>query len=284
MSRKCNICFQEGHDKRTCPQHTMDIEKWYSDMKGQRNAFFEAYGEDHEYYKNRLSQLREILIGRTGVDPDTGAVVDKQFRKDLKKRKTTCSYCKTPGHTRRTCTHLKEDMAVCRYLISQSRRHAYKHMKQMSINVGTLVVVKSEEWAKGENGVYGWQTFVRPYLVAAFDWDRVDYGENTDRMAFIRIESLVPFPGDTCSKIKYLSVNMLRHSVVDISPSSTSVTPPPYWLKGEDHPQTPRTLQNINFPTGMPRDSYYSRSAFKNVEHPAYQARLTLGLSLVTNF
>jgi hypothetical protein len=135
--RHCGHCHRQGHDRRTCPVVTKNLQERL------RRAQRDGRAESHiKYYADELAK-------RTGIDPLTGKTV---LRTTIVRR---CSYCKAThgahadegiGHTRRTCKYLKADKVETACNNAVFRQQVLEQFRRDGIGVGTLVA----------QGIYGY--------------------------------------------------------------------------------------------------------------------------------
>ncbi len=81
-------------------------------------------------------------------------------------RNVTCGYCGDKGHTRRVCPAVKQDYEVYKVLSKKYRQAAYDKLRELNVNIGSMVF--NRRWQNGE-----YQNHI--YLVTAFDMSNVDY-------------------------------------------------------------------------------------------------------------
>ena len=284
MSRYCTQCYEPGHNRRTCPELTQDHKDNWAHYRRLHQQYKDA-GESHPYYEKRVKHFRDLIIERTGTDPETGAKVTKKTQKELSRKKIMCSYCRQNGHTRRVCVHLKEDMQVKRYALGMFRQQAQDTLNQAKINFGTLAVIEVRNF---DHEMGQWKYSERVYMVTKFRWKDAAYSNRTKEQQFIGME-LVGHRQDHSNRgyqVRWVSINALAYPQIGagkVSHSSCGVQAPEYWLAALDHPNH-ETLKAASFPTGKMRCGSYSYDAFKNVDHPFYIARVALGLDLSTDY
>lgn len=178
---RCSHCFEQGHNKRKCPRLTREIKDRYEGQ--QRMAERYRSGEyDHKlrtgegrdedrkwnvnYHVNRAEEARQAYLKRTKIDLATGTKVTNKAAKAERMKNVTCGYCKDRGHTRRVCPVVKEDYEVYKVLSKKYRQAAYDKLRELNVNIGSMVF--NRRWSRGE-----YQNCI--YLVTAFDMSAVDY-------------------------------------------------------------------------------------------------------------
>ena len=110
---RCGHCYQQGHNKRSCPRKLENLQRQYAEAKdGTTNSHYV------EYYAQQIAKM-------TGTNPETGAT--RKRRNESYGRK--CSYCREGGHSRRTCPTLKEDQRNYRRMSSVVRKDMLGRMQ-----------------------------------------------------------------------------------------------------------------------------------------------------------
>jgi hypothetical protein len=141
------------------------------------------------------------------IDLATGKKVTNKAAKAERMKSVTCGYCKQKGHTRRVCPVVKQDYAVYKHLSDKTRRDIYAKLRELHVNIGSLVFVK-----RYHNGAYA----RRPYLVTAFDLSCVDF-HNREGACIKLVEAAA---GNT----HHLSVEQLEAAIVS-GAAHVSATP-----------------------------------------------------------
>ena len=178
---RCSHCYEEGHNKRKCPRLTEEIKDRYEAQQrlaeryqnreyDHRLRTGESRDEDREwninYHLGRAEEARQAYLKRTKIDLATGKKVTNKAAKAERMKNVTCGYCGEKGHTRRVCPAVKEDYEVFKALSKKYRQAAYDRLREMNINIGSMVFTR--RWANGKyNNCL--------YLVTAFKMDNVDY-------------------------------------------------------------------------------------------------------------
>ena len=82
----------------------------------------------------------------------------------------TCSYCNEYGHTRRTCSILKEDRRVFIKAAQMVRAQRLEEMRNVGAGIGSMVIMtRYGYW--GEN--QSWGARERPMMLTSFNWQVV---------------------------------------------------------------------------------------------------------------
>jgi hypothetical protein len=115
---RCSYCYQEGHNKRTCPVLTANMKK-------------------------RADSA--IAAG----NPDAWAVQAYKARtapRGKKKSQQVCGYCQERGHTRRTCEVLQNDMKWFVERHNALTRVAHDYIVSSPVGIGSLFGWKKQEY------------------------------------------------------------------------------------------------------------------------------------------
>ena len=180
---RCSYCFEEGHNKRKCPRLTREIKDAYEsniivaeryrsgeyDYKlrpGTDNDRLDERNWNITYHTERAEQLRQQYLKRTKIDLKTGEKVTNKAAKAERMKKVKCGYCGDYGHTRRSCPAVKEDYEVFKVLSKKYRQAAYDKLRELNVNIGSMVFAR--RWSRGE-----YKNVL--YLVTEFKLDNVDY-------------------------------------------------------------------------------------------------------------
>ena len=180
---RCSHCYEEGHNKRKCPRLTREIKDRYEAQQRlaerYRNRELDhtlRAGTDDDrldernwnitYHTERAEQLRQQYLKRTKIDLATGKKVTNKAAKAERMKNVKCGYCGERGHTRRVCPTVKQDYEVYKVLSKKYRQAAYDKLRELNVNIGSMVF--NRRWQNGE-----YQNHI--YLVTAFDMSAVDY-------------------------------------------------------------------------------------------------------------
>ena len=117
----CHHCWNEGHNVKTCSKLAKDVKE---NLGG--------------YYHRKYSKYFD----------------EQGNRKDYSSVKN-CSYCKQPGHTKRTCSLRAEDAAANVQTNIKYRQSVWNWMKKNELGVGSLVTTYDNNM----------------YLVTGINWD-----------------------------------------------------------------------------------------------------------------
>ena len=180
---RCSHCYEEGHNKRKCPRLTQDIKSTYETQRrlaeryrsgeydyklrpGTDNDRLDERNWNITYHTERAEEFRKKYLKRTKIDLATGEKVTNKRAKAERMRNVTCGYCGEKGHTRRVCPTVKQDYEVYKVLTKKYRQDAYDKLREMNVNIGSMVFTR--RWS---NGAY--KNVL--YLVTGFKLDNVDY-------------------------------------------------------------------------------------------------------------
>ncbi len=180
---RCSHCYEQGHNKRKCPRLTGEIKEQYERQarvaERYRSGEFDhklrtagdvATNEAREwnvnYHANRAEDARKQYLKRTKIDLATGEKVTNKAAKAERMRNVTCGYCGDKGHTRRVCPVVKDDYKVYKVLSKKYRLAAYDNLRELNVNIGSMVF--NRRWQNGE-----YQNCI--YLVTGFNMSAVDY-------------------------------------------------------------------------------------------------------------
>ena len=180
---RCSHCYEEGHNKRKCPRLTQEIKDTYEGnirvAERYRSGEYDHKlrpGTDDErldernwnitYHTERAEEFRKQYLKRTKIDLATGQKVTNKRAKAERMRNVKCGYCGDYGHTRRVCRAVKDDYKVFKALSKKYRQAAYDRLRELNINIGSMVFAR--RWSSGE-----YRNVL--YLVTAFDMSNVDY-------------------------------------------------------------------------------------------------------------
>ena len=125
---RCNHCYGEGHNKRTCP-------KWTETLRRRAQEELDNGGSADGYWGNQYAKR-------------TGTYIDGSCAKALKATRRgsvrRCKYCGTKRHNRRTCSVLKADMALYTEHAIEYRQRIVEDMKERGLGLGALI--QTERW------------------------------------------------------------------------------------------------------------------------------------------
>jgi hypothetical protein len=103
----CHHCWQKGHNVKTCQKLTADVK---ADPGG-------YYHRRHYKYFDEQGNRKQASVTKA------------------------CSYCKQPGHTKRTCETRLVDMAHNVKSNSEYRAEVYKWFQEKKLGIGSLVEI-----------------------------------------------------------------------------------------------------------------------------------------------
>ncbi len=186
---RCSHCGHRGHNKATCEHLTERYKELAIEYKGSND-------HSHSFYRREYER-------RSKLNLDTGEPISKKKMKPTRKNKqATCSYCNfnhgeesgaAIGHTRRTCSQLKEDKAWLMALNAQHRKNVHAALPRDGYGKGFLLGI--EEWSHATTN------FVKSAGIATkIDWNKVNVfsGEN------IAITVVTPVHGAVEKALPYL--------------------------------------------------------------------------------
>jgi len=147
---RCSNCYEWGHNKRGCPKR-----------------------------KERVRKL--IAAGDTN-----NWRVREQQRYDQVKKTRACSYCRKPGHTRRTCSEFKGHKHKFAAINSVYRQKLLDSMKELGLGTGALLTKQISYYDDGERKYTDLL-----FMVKSVNWDVLHWTDLTDRYNNTRLFELV---------------------------------------------------------------------------------------------
>ena len=120
---RCRVCWQEGHNRRTCPTLTKR-------MKDRADRLIEQGFPDHYLVK----EYQERIAPK-------GKKISQQ----------TCGYCQEKGHTRRTCEVLAADKQWFASYHNEKVKVAYEYFNAMPFGIGSLFQGMREQYNGTKN-------------------------------------------------------------------------------------------------------------------------------------
>jgi len=182
MTVTCRFCYKRGHNVKTCPQLTEKVK-----------------AEPHGYYHRRYSKY---------FDEEGNRKTDSQIKK--------CSYCKEPGHTKRTCETKLNDTVHNVKVNQEYRKDVWQWFQEKQLGVGSLVTIYNEM-----------------YLVTGINWDDFVCGNVDYNRKHLSIEPV----GSGYYKSFVIEDELLRgsrwyNSVVIIESQTKPTRPSEEWFKG----------------------------------------------------
>jgi len=169
----CGACYQQGHNKRSCPRLTERLQKNYKHL-----ADAIASGDASSWDETRAERMAKQIAKRTGTNPQTG---EKLVKRGPKRR---CSYCKYQqpydedhgvGHTRRTCAAMKEDRRQAVAATAILRKAVLEHMQETGIGVGALMLQRLSGYFPDPNNPNEttWDRREVATMVKSIHWDAI---------------------------------------------------------------------------------------------------------------
>ncbi len=234
----CGYCYNQGHNKRSCPQATERAQRAYQEAK-------EAGSSDLEYYARNLAK-------RTGINPETG---EKRKRRDESYGRK-CSYCREQGHSRRTCSSMKDDQRNYRRMAQVVRTDMLGRIQEHGFGVGSLVTLVTNEWNE-EAGEY--QDATSAYLVTKIRWENIgphnQTGDNCVRAISVKDPSNQPWLSMPDSVSGSADTRYSRAPDLVGATPPEKINPPSAWTAGA------RAEENAGcFEAGSRRDEYWFRT------------------------
>jgi hypothetical protein len=167
----CSHCYQQHHNRRSCPQITDMHLGRYKGYKQQRDI---CVGNDDasgvEMYEVRMQDERDSYVKRTGLDPDTGTKVKRKTAKAERMKNVTCGYCRDTGHTRRVCEAVKADYQVYLVETREVRENILAAVQEAGIGVGSMITFPD----RGYNADGVWGKWTKLNYITTYEWSGVD--------------------------------------------------------------------------------------------------------------
>ena len=168
---RCSHCYQSGHNKRSCPVLSRQIEdRYHGNVRAAALERKKGNENDAEWYDSRAEIYRQQYIQRAKFDLATGEKVTNKVAKAERMKKVTCGYCGQRGHTRRTCPAVKRDKQVFIEQTRRVRKARLQEIREIGIGVGSLLPVTGWGYG-GKDGNYGHHTTLR--YIKSVDWNAV---------------------------------------------------------------------------------------------------------------
>ena len=161
----------------------------------------------------------------------------------------TCSYCGDRGHTRRTCSILKEDRRVFIKAAQMVRAQRLEEMRNVGAGIGSMAIMtRYGYWGENQR----WEARERPMMLTSFNWQVVapNYQKGEHVYSFQDASTLSegPNPRDhyATTTESTMSVSSLVHK--NEITLAGKIEPPAGWLQADD--------LNFNqyYPSGKARD------------------------------
>ena len=252
---RCGYCYQTGHNKRTCPVKNDRLRKRYLAAK-ENLALCEANGDDNGAagYRTQMESYARQYTKRTRCNPDTGApiVVTKEQKAAAKaeRMKTiTCSYCHEQGHTRRTCSILKEDRQVFIKAAQMVRAQRLEEMRNLGAGVGSMAIMtRYGYWGADQQ----WGSRERPMMLTGINWQVVapNYGKSESVYSFQDAATLNEGPNPRDHYATSIECTRAVNGMVNDEKITCAglIEPPAGWLEATD------INFNQYYPSGKSRD------------------------------
>jgi len=212
-SVRCGACYEQGHNKRSCPTYTERI----------RQRYEEAKASDEQ---SNVRYYAVMLAKRTGVNPETGESVSR--RNESRGRR--CSYCRDYGHSRRTCPTLKQDATNYVRMASVVRRDILERMREHGMGTGALVTIEDREWDSEQSSYVERK---KAYIVAEIVWNKIT-PHNPGAIDTLRVRSVKNMRDVSTMAIPAVVSGSTQGygTRPELAGSSDIINPPPAWLAG----------------------------------------------------
>ena len=189
---RCGVCYERGHNKRSCPALTERHLSRFARYKAELDKEIAAGTPlDRQQYRRMAEREAEIIAKRTGTNPLTG---DALVKRGPTRR---CSYCKHKhgawgeqglGHTRRTCPDLKADMAERVKANAAYRAGMLETLREAGVGVGALISANISGYFDDEEGNPRWGRRQCTTMVREIKWDQINCVDHHE--AFIVIQRM----------------------------------------------------------------------------------------------
>lgn len=137
---KCSFCGRLGHNRVSCPKLKEMIEKERKEH-GSSHPDVKLYDELKRQYSNKSKSNAS----------------SKRF----------CSYCKSPSHNIRTCTHRERDFHSLKKVNYEWKKNILAELKSRGIGVGCLMTtVKNLSSIENKNS---------PWTLVSIDWSELNW-------------------------------------------------------------------------------------------------------------
>ena len=228
---RCSYCYQKGHNKRSCPELSRQIEeRYHGNVRAAALERKKGNESDAEHYDRRAEEYRQQYIKRAKFDLATGEKVSNKAAKTARMKKVTCGYCGKRGHTRRTCPAVKVDKRVFIEQTRRIRQARLQEVREIGIGIGSLLTVTAWGYG-GKDDQYGHHTTLR--YIAAVDWNSICATRSPVMVNHLPANKLgSPNPARWTSTDNLLTLREKMPQDAAVSPVS-SFNPPAGWLDAE---------------------------------------------------
>ena len=228
---RCSYCYQSGHNKRSCPELSRQIEeRYHGNVRAAALERKKGNENDAKWYDERAEEYRQQYIKRTKFDLATGEKVSNKAAKAERMKKVTCGYCGQRGHTRRTCDQVKRDKQVFIEQTRRVRKARLQEIREIGIGVGSLLPVTAWGYG-GEDGNYGHHTTLR--YIKAVNWNSVCAVQSSVIVHHVPVSKLAsPNPARWASMDNLLTLHqkLPQDASVSLVPN---FEPPAGWLDAD---------------------------------------------------
>ena len=228
---RCSYCYQSGHNKRSCPELSRQIEgRYHGNVRAASLERKKGNENDAKWYDERAEEYRQQYIKRTKFDLATGEKVSNKAAKAERMKKVTCGYCGQRGHTRRTCDQVKRDKQVFIEQTRRVRKARLQEIREIGIGVGSLLPVAAWGYG-GKDGNYGHYTTLR--YIKTVNWNSVCAVQSSVIVHHVPASKLAsPNPARWASMDNLLTLHQKLPQDASVSLVS-NFEPPAGWLDAD---------------------------------------------------
>ena len=227
----CSHCYQKGHNKRSCPVLSRQIEdRYHGNVRAAVAERKKGNENDAEWYDGRAEIYRQQYIQRAKFDLATGEKVTNKVAKAERMKKVTCGYCGQRGHTRRTCDLVKHDQQVFIEQTRRTRKARLQEIREIGIGIGSLVPVTAWGYG-GPDDHYGHHTTLR--YIKSVDWNSVCATRSSviaHHLPANKLASANPARWTSADNLLTLHQKLPQDAAVSLVPN---FSPPSGWLDAE---------------------------------------------------
>ena len=228
---RCSYCYKTGHNRRSCPELSRQIEeRYHGNVRAAAAERKKGNESDAQWYDGRAELQRQQYIKRTKFDLATGEKVSNKVAKAARMKKVTCGYCGERGHTRRTCELIKHDQQVFIEQTRRVRKARLQEVREIGIGVGSLLPVTAWGYG-GKDDQYGPHPTLR--YIKTVNWNSVCAVQSSVIVHHVPANKLAsPNPARWTSADNLLTLHQKVPQDATISLVS-NFDPPAGWLDAE---------------------------------------------------